>query len=517
MKRSGFWITLALLGFVGASATGYWLGTRQVAKPEIKATALAKLERNILYYRNPMGLSDTSPVPKQDSMGMDYTPVYADEEAQPGQVKISLDKVQKLGVRTELASLRELVSTVRAVGQFQLDERHISTVTTKFEGYIETLYVNATGQPVKRGQPLMQVYSPELVSAQEEYLIAWNGRQMLNNGTEESRVGVGLLAEGALRRLRNWDISEAQLQRLQHQGKASRTLTLYSPAGGVVLEKMAVAGMRFMPGEPLFKIADLSTIWLIADVFEQDLALVHVGQSVKISVDAYPDKDLNGKIAYIYPTLASETRTAKVRVELANPGGTLKPDMFASVQLAANQGKPSVLTVPDSAIIDSGTRQIVLVQRAEGLFEPREVKLGQRGDGYVEVMKGIKEGEAVVVSANFLIDAESNLKAAIAGFGHAAHGSQATPAPGVAKTHAAEGTIESVDAKAKSVSIAHGPVPSLKWPGMTMEFKVKDPALRQGMRAGAQISFEFVEQPPGEWLVVRSSPLAGARDKHEGH
>ena len=465
MKRSGIWITLALVGLAGASGTGYWLGMRQSAKPELAATAPVKSERKVLYYRNPMGLPDTSPVPKKDSMGMDYIPVYADaapaaqapgatgenrkilyyrnpmglpdaspvprqdsmgmdyiavyadEEPAAGQIKISLDKVQKLGVKTEPVSSRDLVRTVRAVGQFQLDERRQQTVTTKFEGYIEKLFVNATGQPVKRGQPLMEVYSPELVSAQEEYLIAWNGRQSLKNGTEESMAGVGQLAEGALRRLRNWDVSDAQLQRLQKDGKATRTLTLYAPANGVVLEKAAVQGMRFMPGEPLFKIADLSAIWLLADVFEQDLALVHIGQPVKISVDAYPEKALTGKIAYIYPTVTPETRTAKVRVELSNPGGLLRPDMYASVQLAAGHDKAHALAVPDSAVIDSGTRQVVLVQLAEGLFMPREVKLGTRSDGYAEVLQGLSSGENVVVRANFLIDAESNLKAALDSFG----------------------------------------------------------------------------------------------------
>jgi Cu(I)/Ag(I) efflux system membrane fusion protein len=273
----------------------------------------------------------------------------------------------------------------------------------------------------------MEVYSPELVSAQEEYLIAWNGRQSLSNGTEESLVGVSRLAESALKRLRNWDISDSQLQRLKKDGKATRTLTLYSPANGVVLEKMAVAGMRFMPGEPLFKIADLSSIWLLADVFEQDLALVHVGQSVNISVNAYPDKVLTGKVSYIYPTVTPETRTAKIRVELDNPNGILKPEMYATVQLASGHGKADALMVPDSAVLDSGTRQIVLVQRAEGLFESREVKLGMRGNGYVEVIEGISAGENLVVSANFLIDAESNLKAAIGGFGHSAHGNQDKP------------------------------------------------------------------------------------------
>jgi len=459
MKRSGLWIILGLLGLTAASGAGYWWGMKQAemaaapAKAERKilyyrnpmglpdtspvpkkddmgmdylpvyadetpaVPAAGKTERKILYYRNPMGLPDTSPEPKQDSMGMDYIPVYADEAASPGQVSLSPDKVQKLGVRTEAAALRELVRTVRAVGQFQVDERRLHTVTAKFEGYIERLHVNATGQQVARGQPLMQVYSPELVAAQEEYLIAWHGRQSLEKGTDESLVGVGRLAEGALRRLRNWDISDGELQRLQREGKATRTLTLYAPAGGVVLEKVAIQGMRFMPGEPLFKIADLSRIWLVADVFEQDLGLVHVGQTVKIAVDAYPEQELNGRIAYIYPTVTPETRTARVRVELANPGGLLKPDMYASVQLVSGHGKAKVVTVPDSAVIDSGTRQIVLVQRAEGQFEPRAVKLGMRSDGYAEVLQGVSEGEQVVVRANFLIDAESNLRAALGGLG----------------------------------------------------------------------------------------------------
>ena len=437
MKRYGIWVALALVGIAAAAGGGYWWGLKQASHPSVETPAAITVpaERKILYYRNPMGLPDTSPVPKQDSMGMDYTPVYADEAVSNNQVKISTDKVQKLGVKTEQVLSRKMVNTVRAVGQFQFNEQRLSTVTTKFEGYIEKLYVNTTGQPVKRGQPLMEVYSPELVSAQEEYLIAWNGRQSLSNGTSESLVGVGQLADSALKRLRNWDISDAQLQRLKKDGKATRTLTMYSPANGVVLEKTAVQGMRFMPGELLFKIADLSTVWLLADVFEQDIALVHVGQTVNITVNAYPGKELKGKIDYIYPTVTSETRTAKVRVVLANPDGILKPDMYASIQLMSGHGA-SVLAAPDSAVIDSGTRQVVLVQLTEGLYEPREVKLGMRSDGYVEVAEGLSEGENVVVRANFLIDAESNLKAALGSFGeHSSHGSslpepvETTPAP----------------------------------------------------------------------------------------
>ena len=471
MKRSVIWIVLALLGILGASVAGYWFGTRQGQQVQAPAVAERKIlyyrnpmglpdtspvpkkdemgmdyipvysddtpaadqsaplppaERKVLYYRNPMGLPDTSPVPKQDSMGMDYVPVYEGDEPPAGQVKISPDKVQKLGVRTEPAVLREMQRSVRAVGQFAIDERRLHTVNARFEGYIEKLYVNATGQKVGRGQPLMQVYSPELVAAQEEYLVAWNGRKTLEQGTQEAQLGVGQLADSALKRLRTWDIPEAELQRLQREGKATRSLTLYAPAGGVVLEKPAVAGMRFMPGEPLFSIADLSSIWLIADVFEQDMAAVRLGQKVEIHVDAYPDKPLTGRVSYIYPTVAAETRSAKVRVELANPGGMLRPEMYASVQFATAQGASRVLAVPESAVLDSGLRQVVLVQLGDGLFEPREVKLGARGDGYAEVLQGVGEGEPVVVRANFLIDAESNLKAALAGF---ASGQDAPVAP----------------------------------------------------------------------------------------
>ena len=456
MKKS-IWMALAVAAIAAASGAGYWLGTRSAAPAPATASEPAKHERKILYYRNPMGLPDTSPVPKKDNMGMDYVPVFADEAAaakpereilyyrnpmglpdtspvpkkdnmgmdyvpvyadeapqgaQGNQVSISPDRVQKLGVKTEAAALRELTHTVRAVGRFEADESRMHTVSTKFEGWIEKLHVNTVGQPVGRGQPLMEVYSPELVAAQEEYLIAWRGREALRQGTPDAQTGVDRLADSALQRLRYWDISEAQLRRLQNDGKATRTLTIYSPASGVVMEKTALAGMRFMPGDPLYKISDLSRLWLIADVFEQDLAAVKVGQMAKVSVDAFPGKVISGRVTFIYPTFNPETRTAQVRVELPNPGGLLKPAMFGNVELAAG-GKKQILAVPASAVLNSGTRQVVLVQVAEGRFEPRTVKLGPQADDYVQVLEGVAEGEQVVVSANFLIDAESNLKAAL--------------------------------------------------------------------------------------------------------
>jgi Cu(I)/Ag(I) efflux system membrane fusion protein len=381
----------------------------------------------ILYYRHPMGAADTSPVPKKDEMGMDYLPVYESEPETSGQIRISPEKIQKLGVSTETLAKRTLTRSIRALGSIQIDERRVHAVTTKFEGWISRLYVNATGQAVKRGQPLLEIYSPELVTAQQEYLIARQGRQALQQGSAQARGTAEQLTDNALQRLHYWDIAPAQLQRLQTSEKTLDTLPLQSPVTGIVLEKPALEGMRFMPGELLFRIADLSTVWLLAEVFEQDIAEVRLGQAVQVHINAYPDRLFSGKVGFIYPTLATETRTVKVRVELPNAEGLLKPGLYGSVTLAALEDRDERLAVPDSAVIDSGARQVVLVQRGEGRFEPRVVKLGRQADGYLEVLAGLDAGDQVVTRANFLIDAESNLKSALDGFdSHGADAGQAT-------------------------------------------------------------------------------------------
>ncbi len=397
--------------------------------------APATTAKRILYYRNPMGLPDTSPTPKKDSMGMDYIPVYEGEDTGGNQVRISTEKVQKLGVRTETAQRRVLSRQVRAVGLIAPDERRLFAVTPRFEGWIERLLVNSTGQTVKRGEPLMAVYSPEVVSAQREYLLASGGLRALSASSPETRAGINQLAETALLRLRNWEISADQLERLRQEGKPQQQVLLKAPANGVVLEKTAIQGMRFMPGETLYRIADLSALWLVVDVFEQDLNLVHPGQDARITVNAFPGERFAGKVAFIYPTLNPQTRTAQVRIELPNPKGRLRPAMYASVELAASHDKAPVLTVPTSAVLSSGTRQAVLVELGEGRYQPREVRLGLRGDDYVQVLEGLADGERVVVSANFLIDAESNLKAALGSFGgHGGHGGAAPATPPAPET-----------------------------------------------------------------------------------
>jgi RND family efflux transporter MFP subunit len=507
-----------------AGAGGYWAGHQPTGRTDSVAQPPATTgeTRKLRFYRNPMGLPDTSPVPKKDPMGMDYIPVYeGEEDEKPGaanQISISTEKVQKLGVRTEAASRRALDRIVRAAGRIEPDERRTYTIAPKFEGYVERLHVNATGQPVGKGQPLFEVYSPELVSAQREYAIAAEGVRSLSEAGGEVQSGMRQLAESSLARLKNWDISEEQVKALARSGETRRTLTFRSPVSGIVTEKKAIQGMRFMPGEALYQIADLSAVWVVADVFEQDIGLVKPGAKATVKISAYPDKTFAGAVTYVYPTLTAATRTVPVRIELANPGGLLKPGMFAQVELPV-AARGAVVTVPVSAVIDSGTRQIVLIQAREGRYEPREVKLGARSDNYVEVLDGVTDGELVVVAANFLIDAESNLKAAIGSFGHAAQGGKTLPADESAKPasgagHRAEGKVEEIDARTGAVSISHGPVASLKWPAMTMEFMVANDALRKDLKPGATVAFEFVERAPGEWVITAVKP---ATNSHAGH
>jgi RND family efflux transporter MFP subunit len=457
-------------------------------------------ERRVLYYRNPMGLPDTSPTPKKDQMGMDYIAVYEGEQSGGSGVKVSADRIQSLGVRTEMAARRHLAREVRAVGTIEVDERGQYTVAPKFEGWIEKLHVNTTGQAVARGQPLAEVYSPELVSAQREYLIAHRATGAMASSGTEAQQGVRQLADAALERLRNWDISEQQIARLRESGEPRRTLTLVAPAGGVIVKNPPVAGMRFMPGEALFQIANLGTVWLIGDVFEQDLALVKRGARASLRVDAYPERTFPGQVTFIYPILNTETRTARVRIELANVDGQLKPGMYGTVLISGGAARDA-LVVPDSAVIDSGARQTILVALGDGRFEPREVKLGARSGGLVEVLSGVKDGESVVTRANFLIDAESNLKAALGGM----NASSNTAGVG----HSAVGVLDEVDAKGATMTITHDPVPSLKWPRMTMEFVPANAAIAKAVRPGSPIRFEFVERKPGEWVVTKIEPATG--------
>lgn len=326
-------------------------------------------------------------------------------------IEIPTDKQQMIGIRTTEVELKPFRKVIRTVGKIDYDERRIATVNMKFEGWVEVLHVDYSGRYVRKGEPLVEIYSPELLATQREYLsiVKWSKQvkpegepgRMLTNDAQSMR-------EAAKQRLRNWDISDAQIRRIEETGKTSKTLTLYSPVNGYVVQKMAIRGMRAMPGEKLFDIADLSSVWVIADIYEQELSLIKVNQAADISISSFPGKEFRSRIDYVYPTISGDTRTARARFTIPNPGGRLKPQMFANVEIKIDMGKK--LAIPDSAVIDSGRRQVVYVDKGEGVFEPREVMLGITADGLREVLMGLKAGERVASSGTFLIDSEAQLK-----------------------------------------------------------------------------------------------------------
>jgi Cu(I)/Ag(I) efflux system membrane fusion protein len=358
----------------------------------------------ILYYRNPMGLPDTSPVPKKDWMGMDYIPVYEGEEEQGSTVKVSLDKVQRAGVRTAPIEMRRLNRPIRAPGIAKPDERSLYTVTLRADGFIEKLYANETGLHVRKGAPLFRLYSPEMVRVQVDYRIAQTG----GGGARDQ--------EGALQRLRNFQIPDATLEQLRRTGDPVLSFDWPSPVSGVIAQKQVMEGQMVKAGEEIFRLTDLSRIWVIADVPEQDIAQVSPGAPARVSFRALPGEIFDGRVTFVFHELEAATRTAKVRIEISNPEHRIKHEMFAEVEIDGGAGEKERLVAPVSALIDSGSRQVLIVDRGEGRFEPRPVRTGARGDGFVEIIDGVKPGESVVVTATFLIDAESNLKAALSSF-----------------------------------------------------------------------------------------------------
>ena len=362
--------------------------------------------KRLKYYRNPMGLPDTSPTPKKDSMGMDYLPVYEGEQDDDSSVKVSAGKLQKAGVQTELAERRTLNTVVRGPGIVEEDERLRSVVSLRFEGFIDTVNNVTTGTHVHKGQPLMRIYGPNLSSAAAEYLSALNARPDAGIGNQSLK--------GARRRLENLGAPDGFIAEIERSREIPVYVNWPAPQDGEIVERTAVNGMRAAPGDVLFRIVDHNVVWVMVDVAERDLGLIEVGQKVIVRPRAYPDHPFTGKVTVVYPYLKMETRTARIRIELPNPNDVLRPDMYADVEIATGSEAP-VVTVSNSAVIDSGERQVVLLDKGEGRFEPREVKIGRRGGGRVEIREGLAENDKVVVSANFLIDAESNLKAALNG------------------------------------------------------------------------------------------------------
>jgi Cu(I)/Ag(I) efflux system membrane fusion protein len=368
-------------------------------------------DRKIKYYRNPMGLPDVSPTPKKDSMGMDYIPVYEGEDSDDGSVKLSPGKIQRTGVKSERAARRVIRTTIRAPGTIQLDERRVSVISMRAESYVQKVADVTTGAHVVKGQPLMEIYSPAVSSAAAEYISTLNSK--VTGG------GEGPYGKGSRQRLMNLDVPEAAIAAIEKGRNVPIGIEWTSPRDGIVLERNVTEGMRAQPGDVLFRIADHSVVWAIVDAAERDLGSLAVGQRTIMRARSFPGREFSGKINVIYPQINKETRTARVRVELPNPDLLLIHDMYVDAEIETGSAE-TVLAIPESAVLDSGSRQAVLVDRGEGRFEPREVKLGHRGEGYVEVREGLAEDDPVVTSANFLIDAESNLKAALKGFAEGA-------------------------------------------------------------------------------------------------
>ncbi|MCJ2013560.1 efflux RND transporter periplasmic adaptor subunit [Methylobacterium sp. J-076] len=375
---------------------------------EGEAQAPAAAGRRVLYYRNPMGLPDVSATPRKDAMGMDYIPVREGEEEDGGGVTLSPGKVQRTGVRTEAVARRAVGRTVRVPGTVTLDERRIAVVATRSDAYVDHVEDVTTGDRVRKGEALVRVYSPEINAAAAQ-LIANPG------------------FDGARRRLQNLNVSQAVIAEMERTRTVPMAVTWGAPRDGVVLQRMAVDGMKAAAGDTLFRIADTSLMWVLADVPERDLAGIRVGQDATLRLHALPGRVVAARVAAIYPQVNPETRATRVRLEVPNPDGALLPDMYAEVAIATAPPAP-VLAVPDDAVIEGGPRPVVLLDRGGGRFEPRPVTTGAGGEGYTEIREGVAAGDRVVVAGNFLIDAESNLKAALRGMAPgAAAGTGAAP------------------------------------------------------------------------------------------
>ncbi len=373
-------------------------------------------ERKILFYRSPMNPQETSPVPRQDSMGMDYLPVYADDAQSGGTVEglatVSIDpqRQQLIGLTTAKVTMGAVGGSWRTVGNVAMDETRVRHSNVKVAGFVERVYVDFVGKRVRKGDRLFSMYSPELVSAQSEYLLALKTREALSQAGAPSAAGEELV-QSSRRRLKLWDVSDADIAALEKTGEPGRTLTVHSPIAGVVTQKSVVEGASLAPGDMPYEIVDLSTVWVLADVYETELRRVREGMPAELTLQALPNRVFAGKVIFIDPLLDAQTRTAKVRLEFKNPAGELRPGLFGEVVLKTPEREG--LRVPVDAAIPTGTKSVVFVSLGEGKFAPREVELGVRDVDLVEVISGLSEGEEVVTRANFLVDSESRLKAAL--------------------------------------------------------------------------------------------------------
>ncbi len=373
--------------------------------------------REVLFYRNPMDPTITSPVPAKDDMGMDYVPIYADEvgDAGRGGATVTIDPgvVQNMNVLTALAEKGDLAREIRTVGYLEYDQQKMVSVTTKYPGWIEKVFVNYVGEPVRKGQPLFEIYSPELLQTEQDLLSAIEFSQRMEKAPEDSQRRARALVEASRQRLAYWDVTQEQIERLEDTGRVFRTLTVVAPAGGVVMMRMpGLEGRAVQPGLELFHIANMSSLWLSVEAFENQIRWLRVGSAAEVSLSYFPGETFTGRVRFIEPQISEETRTVPLKLEVPNRDGRLRAGMYATVRFDPVVARDAVL-VPTAAVLRTGQRNLVVVAEGEGHFTPREVQLGSEGDGRVEILSGLQAGERVVTSAQFLIDSESNLREAV--------------------------------------------------------------------------------------------------------
>jgi len=497
-----------------AAGAGYWLGTRHAptatgapsgpiaATPALAATEAA--QRKILYWHDPMVPGQKFDKPgKSPFMDMDLVPVYADAGADEGQVSISPRLVQNFGIRTAEVHEGTLDTGFSAVGAVGIDERAIVAVQARSPGYVEKLHVRAQYDVVAAGTPLVDLYVPDWLAAEEELLAL----------KASAQPGAAALVDAARQRLRLLGVPEAEIARIERDGKPSARVTLTAPQAGVVWEIGARDGMAVMPGTTLFKLAGIGTVWVIADVPEAQAGLVRVGAPVEARAAAYPERAFKGSVNALLPEVNAATRTVRARIVLANPGGALKPGMFTTVAFGGATAKPGVV-VPTEAVIRTGKRNVVIVAAGQGKFEPVEVEVGRESGDLAEIRSGLAAGQRVVVSGQFLVDSEANLKGALARIAtsgdtvaqaadpHAGHAMPKAPAP---QTHKAEGVVRSVGAE---VLIKHGPIPAAGMGAMTMAFKAPKGGVSKEIKEGTSVRFEFVLTPQGEMALTSIVPVA---------
>ena len=402
-------IVLILLAVAAAFFAGRWYAARAPRAPE----------RKVLYWVDPMHPAYKSDNPGiAPDCGMKLVPVYAGDaqagaaRTAPGTVEISAEKQQLIGVRYGTAEIASGADTVRATGKVAIDETRVSHVHSRTEGWIDKVYADFTGDVVHKGQALVTLYSPELLASQQEYLLTIKARDSTIPGTAADSA---LLVEASRRRLQLWDLSEGQIEEIERTGKAVTNTTIYSPASGYVMARNAFANLKITPDTELYTLVDLSRVWVLASVFEYQAPLIRVGQAAVVSLPYGSGRSWNARVSYIQPQVDAQTRTIQVRLELPNPALALKPEMFVNVELRSPQ--PARLTVPAEAVLDTGLKKTVFVDLGNGHFEPREVETGERIGDRIAVLRGLAAGERLVISGNFLMNSESQLKAAAAGVG----------------------------------------------------------------------------------------------------